>query len=134
MKKSLLLFLILPLLIFLGISCNHRPTDPLDTAREFIRYSLDGNYDEAKKLVYADTTNLFMINKLSDDYKTRMSDEDKKGYKDASIIINEVSNVSDSVVIVNYSNSFKRKPLPLKVIFKDGLWQVDLNYTFTGNL
>jgi hypothetical protein len=38
------------------------------------------------------------------------------------------------VVIVNYSNSFKKKQMPVKVIKRNGTWQVDFNYTFTGNL
>jgi hypothetical protein len=63
-----------------------------------------------------------------------MNETDKLGYKKASILIHSVENVNDSVVIVNYSNSYKNKKMPIRVIRKEGVWQVDFNYTFSGNL
>jgi hypothetical protein len=133
MKKILLLLAV----IVMGIACEQqrtRPDDALETAREFIRSSLDGDYDWANELMLQDSVNTYELGIISKKYKTEMSEQDKEGYKKASIIVHSVDNVSDSVVIVNYSNSFKNKQLPLKVVRKDGKWQVDLNYTFTGNL
>jgi len=119
------------------IACKQqrtRPDDALETAREFVRSSLDGDYKWANELLLKDSVNSYELEVLEKKYNTQMSAAEKEGYKKSSIIIHSVENASDSVVIVNYSNSFKNKPLPLKVVKKDGKWQVDLNYTFTGNL
>lgn len=133
MKKILFIFSVI--LVLVGCEQQRsRPDDALETAREFIRSSLNGDYDWANELMLQDSVNTYELEIISRKYKTEMSEPDKEGYKKSSIIIHSVENVSDSVVIVNYSNSFKNKQLPLKVVRKDGKWQVDLNYTFTGNL
>ncbi len=119
------------------MSCKEeqsRPDDALGTARAFIRASLDGEYAEAKLLMLQDSVNLFELTQLSERYESQLSKAEKKGYKNASIIIHSFDQVSDSVVVINYSNSYKQKKMPVKVIWKDGIWQVDLNYTFSGNL
>lgn len=135
MKKNGILFVLLAALLFMH-SCSpaERPDDALGTARAFIRYSLDGDYDKAKDLLYADSVNLVELALIEKRYESEMKEADKEGYRKASIIIHSIENVSDSVVIINYSNSFKNKQMPVKVIRKDGLWQVDLDYTFSGNL
>ncbi len=133
MKKILF---ILSVLCF-ALACEQqrtRPDDALETAREFVRSSLDGDYKWANELLLKDSVNSYELEVLEKKYNTQMSAAEKEGYKKSSIIIHSVENASDSVVIVNYSNSFKKKQLPLKVVKKDGKWQVDLNYTFTGNL
>ena len=133
MKRILLLLAV----IVAVASCKQereRPTEALDTAREFIRSSLDGDYDWARELMIKDSLNLYELDLIEKKYKDEMSKKDKEGYKGSSIIIHSVDNVSDTVVIVNYSNSYKKKQMPVKVIKRDGLWQVDFNYTFTGNL
>jgi hypothetical protein len=133
MKKLTFLLLI----VLAIVSCKQkpeRPTDALDTAREFIRSSLDGKYERARELMIRDSLNLYELDQLEKKYKTEMSDNDKAEYKKASIIVHSVENVSDTIVIVNYSNSFKKKQMPVKVILRDGIWQIDFNYTFTGNL
>ena len=133
MKKIILLFL-LPLLFIACQGEHERPTDALETAREFIRSSLDGDYDWARELMLKDSSNVYILQRLEKNYNSVINDTEKAEFKKSSIIVHSVDNASDSVVIVNYSNSYKNKPLPLKVVKKDGLWQVDLNYTFTGNL
>lgn len=122
-------------LIFLSCSdARQRPDDALGTAREFIRSSLDGDYDWARELMYQDSVNLFELEQIEKKYDSEMNETDKLGYKKASILIHSVENVNDSVVIVNYSNSYKNKKMPIRVIRKEGIWQVDFNYTFSGNL
>lgn len=135
MKKNGILFVMPAALLFMhSCSPSERPDDALGTARAFIRYSLDGDYDKAKDLLYADSVNLVELALIEKRYESEMKEADKEGYRKASIIIHSIENVSDSVVIINYSNSFKNKQMPVKVIRKDGLWQVDLDYTFSGNL
>lgn len=134
MKKVLLVLLVA---IAVYSSCKtekKRPDDALGTAREFIRSTLDGDYTWARELMLKDSLNLFELNTIEKRYNNLMSKEDKEGYKKASIIIHKVENVNDSIVIVNYSNSFKNKQMPIKVVRKDSVWQIDFNYTFTGNL
>lgn len=133
MKKYAILFIT----VFSFYACNQereRPTEAFDTAREFIESSLKGDYDWARKLMLQDSVNLYELDIIEKKYKTEMSAKDKEGYKNATIRIVSVDNVSDSVVVVNFYNTYKKKPMPLKVIKRDGLWQVDFNYTFTGNL
>jgi len=133
MKKIFLIFFV----ICFVIACEQqrtRPDDALETAREFVRSSLDGDYKWANELLLKDSVNSYELEVLEKKYNTQMSAAEKEGFKKASIIIHSVENASDTVVIVNYSNTFKNLPLPLKVVKKDGKWQVDLNYTFTGNL
>jgi hypothetical protein len=133
MKYALFSFAFICLLF----ACNQqrqRPDDALGTAREFIRSSLDGDYEWASKLMVQDSVNLFELEQIEKKYKNDLTESEKEAYKKSAIIIHSVEPVSDSVVIVNYSNSFKKKQMPVRVIKKDGLWQVDFNYTFTGNL
>lgn len=133
MKNLLLLFLFTLCFLACGQQ-KERPDDALETAREFIRSSLDGDYKWAGKLMVQDSVNLFELEQIEKKYENDLTEAEKEAYKKSSIIIHSVENVSDSVVIVNYSNSFKKKQMPVRVIKKDGLWQVDFNYTFTGNL
>jgi len=132
-NKKILLYI----LVIAVMGCSEkqsRPDDALGTARTFIRSSLDGDYDQAKLLMLQDSINLYELDQLSDRYNKQLTREEKEGYKNASIIIHSVDQVNDSVVVINYSNSYKEKKMPVKVILKDGVWQVDLNYTFSGNL
>lgn len=129
------------ILLFFAIltmfSCKQnvpRPDDALGTARLFIESSLKGNYDVARTLMHADSVNTYELNQLARKYEEDMSEKDKQGYKKASIIIHEVQQVSDTIVIINYSNSYKNKKMPIKVIRPNDVWEVDLHYTFTGNL
>ena len=124
----------LPLLFIACQQEHERPTDALETAREFIRSSLDGDYKWANELMLKDSVNSIELEMIEKKYNSQMSAADKEGYKKSSIIVHSVENASDSVVIVNYSNTYKNKQLPLKIIKKEGKWQVDLDYTFTGNL
>lgn len=134
MMKKLALFLIVALSIYACQQKRERPAEALDTAREFIRSSLDGDYHWARELMIKDSLNLYELDIIEKKYNDEMSKKDKEGYKSSSIIIHSIDNVSDTVVIVNYSNSYKKKQMPVKVIKRDGIWQVDFNYTFTGNL
>lgn len=132
--KKIFLILVIAVGLFACRQKRERPAEALDTAREFIRSSLDGDYDWARELMIQDSLNLYELDVIEKKYKNEMTKKDKEGYKNASIIIHSVDAVSDSVVIVNYSNSFKKKQMPVKVVKRNGTWQVDFNYTFTGNL
>ncbi|MEJ7587513.1 MAG: hypothetical protein WKI04_08125 [Ferruginibacter sp.] len=123
-------------------SCNESkvPNTDIDVARAFITDILKNEFDEAEKFVLKDTgnlkedTNKQYFDLFKKDYESKSKDE-LANYRDAYIIINELSNVNDSVSIVNYSNSFKKdKTNKVKMVRVNGQWLVDLKYTFSGNL
>jgi hypothetical protein len=112
-NKKILLYI----LVIAVMGCSEkqsRPDDALGTARTFIRSSLDGDYDQAKLLMLQDSINLYELDQLSDRYNKQLTREEKEGYKNASIIIHSVDQVNDSVVVINYSNSYKEKKMPVR--------------------
>ena len=136
-KKFLKFFLGLTLLSLL-FACStpegfKEPEDPLDAGREFVRAVLDGDYEKANLYLLKDPEDQELFNR----YQTYMKKSPRKELlqlKSSSIVINKVETLSDSVTLINYSNSYTMKPTDLKVI-KDGKsWKVDFSYTFSGNL
>ncbi len=116
------------------IACNQsaktvKNSDPLDAGREFIDASLRGDYEYAKKYLLTDTTNQMYFERFVD-FDEKKPAADKEGYKNANIIINSTENISDSVTIINYSNTYKKEPAKLKLIKKSNAWWVDFKYTF----
>ncbi|MEP6583877.1 MAG: hypothetical protein ABJA90_06410 [Ginsengibacter sp.] len=118
-------------------ACNNSPeakkTDPLESGRGFIEASLQGDYNEAKKYLLQDSTNIEYFNGLKD-FNGKRSKEEKEGYKDANILIDSTQKISDSVTIISYSNTYKKKPSKLKMVRQNNEWLVDFKYTFTGNM
>lgn len=132
MNKIKLFFLVITI-SFAG--CNNSPeirkTDPLESGRGFIEASLKGNYDEAKKYILQDSTNIEYFNGLKN-FNSKRSKEEKEGYKDANILIDSTQKISDSVTIISYSNTYKNKPSKLKMVRRNNEWLVDFKYTFIG--
>ncbi|HUS02369.1 MAG TPA: hypothetical protein VMY77_11615 [Chitinophagaceae bacterium] len=117
------------------ISCDQqvnkakKNADPLEAGREFINASLTGNYDYAKKYLLTDSTNLMYFERFVD-FDEKKPARDKEGYKNANIIINSTEKISDSVTVINYSNTYKKEPAKIKLIRKNNEWLVDFKYTF----
>jgi len=130
-------FLILVLLMGF-FSCNEpegfkEAEDPIDAGREFVRAVLDGNYEKAVLYIEDNQEDKDLFER----YKQYMNNQPKKEklqLKSSSIIINKVENLSDSVSIVNFSNSYSMKPTELKIVKKNKKWVVDFSYTFSGNI
>jgi len=118
-------------------ACNHSPEiskkDPLESGRGFIESSLKGDYDEAKNYLLQDSTNMQYFEGL-EDFNSNRSDIEKEGYKNANIIIDSTQQLSDSVTIITYSNTYKNIPSKLKMVKKNNEWLVDFKYTFNSNL
>ena len=70
--------------------------------------------------------------RLANDFRNR-EPLDRDQLRNASIVINEIDNVNDSVTVINFLNSYDNKPAVLKVIKHNGQWLTDLKYTFSGN-
>jgi hypothetical protein len=114
-----------------SIEVNKR--DPLESGRGFIESSLKGDYDEAKKYLLQDSTNTQYFEGL-EDFNSKRSNDEKEGYKNANILIDSTQQLSDSVTIITYSNTYKNKPSKLKMVKKNNEWLVDFKYTFNSNL
>jgi hypothetical protein len=134
MIRKILLLLIASALFY---SCGDNKTTvsntDIDVARAFIKDILSNNLKEADNYILKDETNKEYFDLIERKYKTMPKDE-LENYKNADIIVNEISNVSDSVTIVNYSNSYKKEANKVKMVRINGQWLVDLKYTFSGNL
>lgn len=108
-----------------------RPENGMDAASKFLRAALDGDYKTARSYSVNDSTNKQVLDISEYKYNNELTPEDKKAYKAASIrFLKETHEVNDSITIVHYSNSFKKKPDSLKVIKMNGQWLIDLNFTF----
>lgn len=144
MKRCLTLTMIkryLFLIIFAAVifSCNNsdkkkEPVTDIEVANAFVRNLLNNDFKQAEKYLLKDTTNLQMFESFQKQYN-RQNKETLDKYKQAEIIVNETSYVTDSVFIFNYSNSYKRADKTvLKLVRPVDKWLVDLKYTFSGNL
>lgn len=134
MKKIIYGFLF-ALLFSAGCSENKKVNqgDAIETGREFIDASLKGNSREAKKYILPDSLNIEYFN-VHESFNKNLPAKEKNGLRDASIIIDSIQNISDSVTIINYSNSFKRMPEKIKLVKIKNDWFVDFKYTFLGNM
>ena len=118
-------------------ACNNEaklPNTDIEVARAFIKDILENNFKDAETFVLKEETNQQFFELFKKEYESKSKSE-LENYKNADIIINEISPVNDSVSIINYSNSFKKgKSNKLKMVRINGQWLVDLKYTFSGNL
>jgi len=131
-------YLILILFATVVFSCTSKtkkePVTDTEVATTFVRDLLDNDFKGAEKYLLKDETN----SQIFERFKKQYSEKDKailEKYKEADIIVNETSYITDSVYIFNYSNSYSRADKTiLKLVRVDGKWLVDLKYTFSGNL
>jgi hypothetical protein len=125
MKKISLL--VITVAIF---SCNNETSfkkaeDAQDAGREFIRASLDGNYDKARFYLYSDSTNDFLFTRWKRDYDELSSDEKSK-YKNSDIVVLNINKENDSVSTFKYFNSYKKDTTTVKILRIKNEWLVDL--------
>ena len=116
--------------LFVFAACNMDRTfkkaeDAQDAGREFIRASLDGDYDKAEFYLLKDSTNQLLMDKWKLDYD-KLDEKTKQGYKDAEILPIVIQSENDSVTSYTYSNSFKKDTSTIKVMRIKGEWLVDL--------
>jgi uncharacterized SAM-binding protein YcdF (DUF218 family) len=135
MLKKYFISIIIAATIF---SCNTEkkkvPVTDTEVATAFIRDLLDNNFEDAAQYLLKGETNTQIFER----FKKQFNQKDRailEKYRQADIIVNEISYVTDSVCIFNYSNSVSRADKTiLKVVRVDGKWLIDLKYTFSGNL
>lgn len=124
------------LLLALASSCNDngaykKAEDAQDAGREFIRASLDGNYDKAKFYLLKDEDNLMLLDRWKQMYRKHPSDT-VRAFKEANIRPITLQAVNDSVTLYTYSNSFTKDTTTLTVVRVNNEWLVDLK-TLIGN-
>src|SRR5437773_2699487 len=127
MKKVIVFFAVLALLACNSEAGYTKATDAQEAAREFIRASLDGNYDKASFYLYKDSAgvNEMLLNKWRTDYNG-WKQEDKVGHKEANIIVITTQAVNDSTLNYIFSNSYKKDTTTIKIVRTRGEWLVDL--------
>ncbi len=128
------LLTVLSLVLFFACNSNSesRPETAIDTGREFIRASLDGDFKKAESLLLKDTENV----QLFESYKlfyNKLPAEKKVNYQKASYEINKYQDLDDSTTIINYSNSYMKKPMDIKVTRHSNTWAIDFKYTYSEN-
>ena len=129
MIKKLLVVCTIAVILF---SCNggstSNPVTDTDVATAFIRAALDNDFKTAEKYLLPDEINKQYL----ETFQRRAKDPaELEKYKAADIIINEIKTVSDTVHIVDYSNSYKKdERTKLKLSWVGGKWLVDFKYTF----
>ncbi len=133
MLKKTVLFAALSLLM----ACNNEsespsstaPENDVDAARTFIRAALNGNYKAAKNLIVQDSANLEWLATAERSY-LQDSLLVQRGLRESSITLFNTEKLNDSVTMINYSNSFRKRNQKIKVLRQNGSWLVDLKYTF----
>ena len=137
MKVSKLLFLLSFSMFFLSCSShkNYLPADnALGAGREFIDACLKGEMDKAIFYMLPETENNRILNKVIEQYQ-KSSDDKKKQLSESSIIILDVSYISQTEVVINYKYSFDGYARKIKVLQQtSGFWLVDFKYANNGNL
>ena|SRR5580658_1270184 len=118
-------------------ACNNQTSfkkadDAQEAGREFIRASLDGNYDKARFYLFADSTNQFLFDRWEKNYD-RLSIDERSKYRDAEIIVLTIHPDNDSVTTFKYFNSYKKDTTIIKILRINGEWLVDLK-EFIKNL
>ncbi len=122
--------------VFLSCNSNEKktPMSEINVANAFIRDILDNHLTDAEQYLLKDTTN----GQYFDSFKKQYAKKDKaelEKYKASDINVNEISYVTDTICIFNYSNNYNIKVKnKLKIVRVGGKWLVDFKYTFSGNL
>lgn len=108
-----------------------RPADDLGTGRQFIRMSLNGDYEKAEALLLKDSSsNNLSLYKSWEAMDKKLPRDEKRNYREADIMIRETKTLGgDSGTVISYFNSYDKKPAAIKVVKKDGQWWVDFTYT-----
>lgn len=132
-KLFTLLFTSLSLLACQQHSDFEKATSALDGGRYFIESCLQGEFKKARHYLLEDSSNQSHFEQISNNYY-QLNKEGRQQLRQASIQINEISNIDTSNAIIYYQNSFEKVAHKLKVQqTKDG-WKVDLKYSYTPDL
>lgn len=128
-SKALLLLFVSAAIFSCGGGNNKMPETDIEAANQFVQDIWQSDFKKAEKLLLLDETNKQTLDGFAVYYKRKPKEELEK-YKNATLILNNVNPLNDSVSIVNYSPSFnKTEKNELKLVRKNGQWLIDLKYT-----
>ena len=121
---------LLPATLLLLVACKNdrspkKAEDAQDAGREFIRASLDGNYEKASFYLFPDSTNKQLFAEWKKMHE-RMSPDEQQKYKDASILPVDIHALNDSVTSYTFTNSYKKDTNTVLVVRANGEWLVDM--------
>jgi hypothetical protein len=111
-------------------ACNAGKTfdkadDAQDAGRQFIRASLDGDYEKARFYLLNDSVNLLLISKWQQGFD-KMDRDTRQNYREASILPISIRAINDSVTSYTFSNSFRKDTTTVHIVRHNGEWLVDL--------
>jgi len=112
------------------IACNGGKTftpaeDAQDAGRQFIRASLDGDYEKARFYLLNDSVNLLLISKWQQGFD-KMDQNTRQQYREANILPINIHAINDSVTTYTFSNSFRKDTTTVHIVRKNVEWLVDL--------
>lgn len=125
MRQYSVLFFLLFLAACQGGKTFSPADDAQDAGRQFIRASLDGDYEKARFYLLNDSVNLLLIAKWQQGFD-RMDRDTRQQYREASILPLSIRTINDSVTIYTFSNSFRKDTTALRIVRVKGEWLVDL--------
>jgi hypothetical protein len=100
--------------------------DAQDAGRQFIRASLDGDYDKAEFYLLKDSTNMLLFQRQQADYR-HMSSTEKSSYKNATIRPVAITGENDSTILYKYyQTSNPADTTTLRIVRRKDTWLVDL--------
>ncbi len=116
-------------LIFI-IACHagktfDRAEDAQDAGRQFIRASLNGDYEKARFYLLNDSVNLLLISKWQQGFD-KMDKDTRQQYREASILPISIRAINDSLTTYTFSNSFRKDTTTVHIVRVNGEWLVDL--------
>lgn len=101
-----------------------KATDALDAGREYINANLQGDFSKAAFYAVTDKKNQQLLAEQEKAYREK-DKEGRQQLRTASININEVKELSDSITEIHYRFSFDTIPHTLTVVKRDGAWLAD---------
>jgi hypothetical protein len=112
------------------LACNSGRTfkkadDAQDAGREFIRASLDGDYEKAQYFLLQDSINRLLMDKWEKGFD-QFDAATRQQYKSADILPIHIQDESDSVTSYTFSNSYRKDTTTIKIVRVNGEWLVDL--------
>ncbi len=132
MKKMLFTLLAAVALLAGCTNADKGPTvtaeDDIDAAREFVRASLDGNFDRARQFMVQDSAGIQLMDNVERRYKEHSSPEEKQQYHNAEIKIFQVQHLDSLTSSIAYFNTYTNKKDTLRVIKEGEKWLVDFKY------
>lgn len=100
----------------------------VDAARNFIQAALEGKWSAAKQFMVQDSVNTQLLESAESQYQNKSSKE-KAAYQKAHPIFYDSRKINDSIVIINYANTYMNKKDSLKIVRINGQWLIDLKYS-----